>query len=212
MEFLGLLILLPIYTWFLLFELERIHRFIARYLPSKDREHIVRIGSQIGEMLANFFRGRLLVCVGKGAFIAVGLWIAGVDYALLLGFGTGFLSLIPFVGTGIGLIVGLFVGMFDHELLSALIRVGIVFAAAEAFENYVLLPRILGESLGLHPVVVIFALMAGAASLGMFGLLIALPLTASIVILSRELLLPVLAEMADKGAGTSGKGTTPPAP
>lgn len=211
MEFLGLLILLPIYTWFLLFELERIHRFVARYLPNKDRERIVRIGSQIGEMLANFFRGRLLVCVGKGAFIAVGLWIAGVDYALLLGFGTGFLSLIPFVGTGIGLIVGLFVGMFDHELLSALIRVGIVFAAAEAFENYVLLPRILGESLGLHPVVVIFALMAGAASLGMFGLLIALPLTASIVILSRELLLPVLAEMADKDGGTAGKGTTPPA-
>jgi len=211
MEILGLLVLLPIYTWFLLFELERIHRFVARYLPNKDRERIVRIGTQIGEMLANFFRGRLLVCVGKGAFIALGLWIAGVDYALLLGFGTGFLSLIPFVGTGIGLIVGLFVGMFDHELLSALIRVGIVFAAAEAFENYVLLPRILGESLGLHPVVVIFALMAGAASLGMFGLLIALPLTASIVILSRELLLPVLAEMADKDGGGAGKGTTPTA-
>jgi|688.fasta_scaffold01762_4 predicted PurR-regulated permease PerM len=211
MEILGLLVLLPIYTWFLLFELERIHRFVARYLPNKDRERIVRIGTQIGEMLANFFRGRLLVCVGKGAFIALGLWIAGVDYALLLGFGTGFLSLIPFVGTGIGLIVGLFVGMFDHELLSALIRVGIVFAAAEAFENYVLLPRILGESLGLHPVVVIFALMAGAASLGMFGLLIALPLTASIVILSRELLLPVLAEMADKDRGGAGKGTTPTA-
>jgi predicted PurR-regulated permease PerM len=86
-----------------------------------------------------------------------------------------------------------------------------VFAAAEAFENYVLLPRILGESLGLHPVVVIFALMAGAASLGMFGLLIALPLTASIVILSRELLLPVLAEMADKDRGGAGKGTTPTA-
>lgn len=209
MEFFGLLILLPIYTWFLLFELERIHRFIARYLPRKDRERIVRIGTQIGEMLANFFRGRLLVCLGKGAFLTVGLWIAGVDYALLLGIGTGFLSLIPFVGTGIGLIIGLFVGMFDHELVSALIRVGIVFTAAEAFENYVLLPRILGESLGLHPVVVIFALMAGAASLGMFGLLIALPLTASIVILSRELLLPVLAELADKDGGAAGKGSPP---
>lgn len=205
MEFFGLLVLLPIYTWFLLFELERIHRFIARYLPRHDRERIMRIGSSIGEMLATFFRGRLLVCLGKGVFLTIGLWIAGVDYALLLGLGTGFLSLIPFVGTAVGLVIGLFVGMFDHELVSALIRVGIVFAAAEAFENYILLPRILGESLGLHPVVVIFALMAGAASMGMFGLLIALPLTASIVILSREFLLPVLAEMADRDSKPSAK-------
>src|SRR5262249_16828664 len=72
---------------------------------------------------------------------------------------------------------------------------------AEMVENYVLLPRILGESLGLHPVVVILAIMAGGASMGMFGLLIALPLTASLVILAREYLLPVLAQLASKEAG-----------
>ena len=198
LEFAGLLILLPIYTWFLLFELERIHSFVARYLPKRDRERIVRIGGQIGEMLANFFRGRLLVCLAKGAVLAVGLWIAGVDFALLLGLGTGFLSLVPFVGSLVGFVMALLVGMLEHEVVTAFWHVGLVFLAAEMFENYVLLPRILGESLGLHPVVVIFALMAGAASMGMFGLLIALPLTATIVILSREFLLPVLAQMADR--------------
>lgn len=198
LEFAGLLILLPIYTWFLLFELERIHSFVARYLPKRDRERIVRIGGQIGEMLANFFRGRLLVCLAKGAVLALGLWIAGVDFALLLGLGTGFLSLVPFVGSLVGFVMALLVGMLEHEVVTAFWHVGLVFLAAEMFENYVLLPRILGESLGLHPVVVIFALMAGAASMGMFGLLIALPLTATIVILSREFLLPVLAQMADR--------------
>jgi predicted PurR-regulated permease PerM len=198
MELFGLLILLPIYTWFLLFELERIHSCIARYLPRRDRERIVRIGGQVGEVLANFFRGRLLVCLIKGAILSVGLWIAGVDFALLLGLGTGFLSLVPFVGSFVGFVLALLVGLLEFELVTALWHVGLVFLVAEMIENYLLLPHILGESLGLHPVVVIFALMAGAASMGMFGLLIALPLTATIVILGREFLLPVLADIADK--------------
>ena len=196
-----LLILLPIYTYFLLFELERIHRFVARYLPRRDRERLVRIGTQIGEVLATFFRGRLLVYLAKGAFLALGLAVSGVDYAVLIGFGTGFLSLIPFVGSAIGLVMALLVAMIEHSLVGSLVRVGIVFGAAEMLENYVLLPRILGNSLGLHPIVVIFSLMAGAASLGMFGLLIALPLTATLVILAREFLLPVLADLADNDRG-----------
>jgi len=198
LELFGLLILLPIYTWFLLFELERIHSFVARYLPRRDRERIVRIGGQVGEVLANFFRGRLLVCLIKGGILALGLWIAGVDFALLLGLGTGFLSLVPFVGSLVGFVLALLVGLLEFEVATALWHVGLVFFAAEMIENYLLLPRILGESLGLHPVVVIFALMAGASSMGMFGLLIALPLTATIVILGREFLLPVLADIADK--------------
>jgi len=201
-EMLLLIILLPIYTYFLLFELERIHKFVTRYLPQRHRARFVKIGTQIGEVLANFFRGRLLVCLCKGAFLSIGLWIAGVRFALLLGMGTGFLSLIPFVGSSIGFVMALLVALLEHSLVSALLRAGIVFAAAEVFENYLLLPRILGDSLGLHPVVVIFALMAGGASMGMFGLLIALPLAASLVIVGRELLLPVLADLADKDDGS----------
>jgi predicted PurR-regulated permease PerM len=201
-EMLLLMLLLPIYTYFLLFELERIHGFVTRYLPRRQRARLVKIGTQIGEVLANFFRGRLLVCLCKGIFLAIGLWIAGVKYALLLGLGTGFLSLIPFVGSAIGFVMALLVALLDQSLVSALLRAGIVFGAAELFENYLLLPRILGDSLGLHPVIVIFALMAGGASLGMFGLLIALPLAASLVILGRELMLPVLADLADKDDGS----------
>ncbi len=195
---LGLLVLLPIYTYFLLFELERIHRFVQRYMPSRDRERLTRIGAQIGEVLANFFRGRLLVCLAKGVFLTVGLFAAGVDYALLIGMGTGLLTLIPFVGSAVGFAVALFVAMIEHSVVSSLVRVGIVFTAGEALENYVLLPQILGNSLGLHPIVVLASLMAGAASMGMFGLIIALPLTATIVILAREFVLPVLAQLADE--------------
>ena len=202
MAFLGLLILLPIYTWFLLFELERIHGFLQRYLPSRERGRLVKIGTQIGEVLSNFFRGRLLVCLCKGSFLAIGLWAAGIRYPMLIGLGTGFLTLIPFVGSLVGFVVALLFGFLDYEVLEALWRAGAVFLAAELLENYVLIPKILGDSLGLHPIVVIFSLLAGAASLGMFGLLIALPLAASLVILAREFVLPVLADLADQDRGS----------
>jgi predicted PurR-regulated permease PerM len=198
MQFLGLLILLPIYTWFLLFELERIHGFVQRYLPQRERGRLVKIGTQIGEVLSSFFRGRLLVCLCKGVVLAGGLWIAGIPYAVLIGLGTGFLTLIPFVGAFVGFIVALLFGLVKYEVLDALWRAGVVFLVAEFLENYFLIPKILGNSLGLHPVVVIFSLLAGAASLGMFGLLIALPLAASLVILGREFVLPVLADLADR--------------
>jgi len=152
---------------------------------------------QIGEVLANFFRGRLLVCLVKGVFLTIGLFVVGVDYALLIGMGTGFLTLIPFIGSAVGLALALLVAMIEHSVVSSLVRVGIVFTLREALENYVLLPKILGDSLGLHTIVVLFSLMAGAASMGMFGLIIALPLTATIVILGREFVLPVLAQLAD---------------
>ena len=198
MQFLALLVLLPIYTWFLLFELERIHGFVQRYLPQRERGRIVKIGTQIGEVLSNFFRGRLLVCLCKGVVLAGGLAIVDVRYSLLIGIGTGFLTLIPFVGAFAGFIVALLFSFLDYPMGAALLRTGIVFGIAEVLENYFLIPKILGDSLGLHPIVVIFSLLAGAASLGMFGLLIALPLAASLVILAREFVLPVLADLADR--------------
>lgn len=198
LSLLGLLVLWPLYTYFLLFELERIHSFVARYLPHQERTRFVRIASQIGEVLASFFRGRLLVCLVKGIVLAVGFAIAGVDYALLLGLGSGFLSLIPFVGSAIGYTLAFLIALLDFGLAGAVVRTGIVIVVAESLENYVLIPKILGDSLGLHPIVVIFAIMAGGASMGMFGLLVALPITASLVILAREFVLPALAQMADR--------------
>lgn len=201
MAFLGLLILLPIYTWFLLFELERIHGFVQRYLPRAERARLVKIGTQIGEVLSNFFRGRLLVCLCKGSFLAIGLWVVGIRYPVLIGLGTGFLTLIPFVGSLVGFVAALLFGFLDYDVMAALWRAGVVFLMAELLENYFLIPKILGDSLGLHPIVVIFSILAGAASLGMFGLLIALPLAASLVILAREFVLPVLADLADQDRG-----------
>ncbi|HVS09727.1 MAG TPA: AI-2E family transporter [Planctomycetota bacterium] len=197
LTFFGYLILVPIYTWFLLFELERIATFIQGYIPVSQRERFSRIGRQITEMLSNFLRGRLLVCLLKGLALALLLFIARVPYALVLGLMTGFLSLIPFVGSLIGYATAFLLGLLEFSPLSAGIRVVIVSSLGEVLENYVFIPKILGDSLGLHPVVVLACVMIGGVALGFFGFLLALPLAATVIILARELVLPALRDLAE---------------
>ena len=194
-----LLFLLPIYAYFLLFELDRIHEFVLRYVPAREKERLSRIAGQMGEVLASFFRGRLLICVLKGAVVTAGLWIAGVPYFVLLGMGSGFLALAPFVGPLLGFAGAFLLVLAEEGWLVAGLKTGVVFGLAEVIEGYVLLPRILGNSLGLHPVVVLASVFVGGAALGMFGFLIAVPLAAAAVIVARELVLPALADWADEG-------------
>ncbi len=203
--FVSFVVLLPIYTYFLLFELERIHTFLRRYLPKDEREHISRVGGQIGEVIGNFFRGRLAVCLAKGLFIAAGLGLCGVQYALLLGMFAGLASLIPFAGPFFAYLIGFMFALQqpptastqELDLWDAFWRTGLVYGLAELLEGYYLTPKILGESLGLHPVVVLVSIFAGGAAFGMFGILLALPVTASLVIVVREFVLPELAKVAD---------------
>jgi predicted PurR-regulated permease PerM len=196
--------LVPIYTWFLLFELERISNFVRTYLPRRERQRFSRIGSQITEMLGNFFRGRMLVCLLKGLILAVAMWLLGIPYAFLLGILSGFLSLIPFVGPTIGYGLAFLLALIQHSILDAAWRMVLVYTVGELLEGYVLLPRVVGDSLGLHPVVVVASLMVFGAALGMFGMLLALPITAAAVILVRELVLPALKDFAEERSAPSG--------
>ncbi len=195
---LGFLLLVPLYTWFLLFELERISSFVGSLIPRSYREQWTRIGAAMQEMLGGFFRGRVLVAALKGAAVWLTLLVIGVPYSLLLGLLGGVLSFLPVIGPGIGHAFVFAVALMSFDPFGALWRTGLVFAIAEALEGYVLTPKILGDSLGLHTVVVFAALTIFGTALGMFGMLIALPLAAAIVILSRELVLPSLREFAEE--------------
>jgi len=206
MALVSFIVLLPIYAYFLLFELERIHGFLRRYLPKRHREHVSRVGGQIGEVISSFFRGRLTVCLIKGATISLGLALLGVKYSLLVGMASGFLALVPFAGPMLGFLTAFVLALqqsaegrfVEMELFGALWRTGLVYGLAEVLEGYYLVPKILGTSLGLHPVVVLLSIFAGAAAFGMFGALLALPVTSALVILFREFVLPALARFADE--------------
>ncbi|MEM9379095.1 MAG: AI-2E family transporter [Planctomycetota bacterium] len=207
----GFLVLLPVYTYFLLFELERIHDFVRAHVPKRERGRFTRTARQIGDVVANFFRGRLLICFLKGAVISLGLSVAGVPYAFLLGMTSGFLSLVPFVGPTLGFLVTFLISLQRMEILDAILWVAPVFLLAEALEGYVLIPKILGDSLGLHPVVILVSVFAGGAALGLFGFLIAVPLAATAIILFREFVLPAVEDFAEEDSHVDG-GDEPPDP
>lgn len=200
---LGFLVLLPVYTYFLLFELERIHDFVRAHVPKKERERVTRIGRSVGQVIANFFRGRLLISVLKGLVIALGLTLLGVPYGFLLGMLAGALSLVPFVGPTIGFLLTELVelqqmdGAGGASWVSLALIAG-VFALAEFLEGYVFIPKILGDSLGLHPVVILVSVFVGGAALGLFGFLIAIPLAATLIILFRELVMPAIEDFAEE--------------
>ena len=202
---LSLVFLVPLYTWFLLFELERISSFVVGYIPRDQRTLWSRIGGQMAGMLGAFFRGRMLVCLLKGLLLTATMAALGIPYSLLVGMLGGFLSLIPVVGPGVGYLLAFLLALLVHDPLGASWRCAIVFAVGELGEGYVLMPKVLGEQLGLPPVVVLASLMIFGSALGMFGLLLALPLTAGSVILAKELLLPALKQWAeDRNARADG--------
>ena len=104
----------------------------------------------------------------------------------------------PFVGAFIGGVLAFAVANLSLPFGHALLWIVVIFSSAEMIEGYILIPKIIGDSLGLHPLVVLFSVFLGGAALGVFGLLLALPLTASLLILVREFVLPALADLADE--------------
>jgi predicted PurR-regulated permease PerM len=204
----GMVFLVPLYAYYLLFHLGPMHTSIKRYLPKRDREKLANVGRLIGAMLASFFRGRLLVCLLKGIVLTIGLWALGVEYAFLFGMTGGLLSLIPVIGPFTGFLFAAVatIALHDHTWLSALLRTGLVFGAGELIEGYILMPKVIGDSLSMNEVEVLFYLLVGAASLGMLGMIIALPVAAAIKILLAEIVLPALRDFSDEleGSGSGG--------
>ena len=204
---LAFLVLLPVYTYFLLFELERIHDFVRMHVPKRERDRVTRIGQKVGAVIANFFRGRLLICLLKGLVLALGLTLLQLPYGFLLGIVAGFLALIPFVGPTIGYLLGLLFAFQQRldpgsSLWAHLALISALFAAAEFLEGYVFIPKVLGDSLGLHPVAILVSVFVGGSALGLFGFLIAIPLAATVIILFKELVMPAVEDFAEEDSHT----------
>ncbi|NOT29625.1 MAG: AI-2E family transporter [Planctomycetes bacterium] len=197
---LGLFFLVPLYTYYFLFVIADLHGSIQRYFPRGERARLSRVFERIGEVISSFFRGRLAVAFAKGLFLGVALTVFGMPYGFLFGMLSGVLSIIPFVGAFTGFALALLVGILEHGVIGSAWRAGLVFGVGEVIEGYVLVPKILGDRLGLHPLVVFFALLSGGSALGMLGLLIALPLTATLVILFQEFVAPALKQFADESS------------
>lgn len=143
--------------------------------------------SEADDVLGAFLRGQFLVMLAQAVLYSAGLWVVGLDFALILGTVAGLASIIPYAGAVLGVGSSLIVAWFQSGgEFSFLLWVGLVFGAGQMIESFFLTPSLIGDRIGLHPVMVIFALMAGGQLAGFAGVLLALPVAAVAVVFCRH--------------------------
>lgn len=184
---LGYLILVPVVLFYLLMDwpnlVERAHGLI----PPRLKERIEGFMSDCDSVLGQYLRGQLLVMLTLAVYYSVALALAGFDLALPVGVFTGLAIFIPYIGFGIGLILALTAGALQFAGAYGVIAVVVIYAIGQVGEGLFLTPRLVGERIGLNPLMVIFALLAFGHLLGFVGVLIALPLSAVLVVAARRL-------------------------
>lgn len=185
-DFLLLVFVVPVVTFYLMLDWPRVVAAVDKWLPRDQAPTIRMLSSQIDKVLAGFVRGQLTVCVILGSFYAVALAVVGLQFGVVIGIFAGLISFIPFVGSLLGgvLSIGLALYQFWAEPVWIL-AVAAVFLIGQLVEGNVLTPKLVGGSVGLHPVWLLFSLSAFGALFGFAGLLVAVPVAASIGVLGR---------------------------
>ncbi len=182
---LSLVLITPLVAFYLLRDWDRIVERIDTLLP-RDMAPVVREQvAEIDRTMAGFMRGQATVCLILGTFYGIGLTIVGLDFGLLVGLGTGLISFIPYFGMLVGLAVGFGIAIAQFSEWVPIALVAAVFAVGQLIEGNFLTPKLVGEKVGLHPVWIIFALLAGGALFGFTGVLMAVPVAAAIGVLVR---------------------------
>jgi predicted PurR-regulated permease PerM len=185
--FLANLVLIPVVTFYLLRDWDHLVAGIRDLLPRQSEKKISMITRESDEVLGAFLKGQFLVMLSLGLVYSVGLWIAGLELAWLIGMISGLVSFVPYLGFIIGVLAaGIAVLVQTHELLQ-LLPVLAVFGVGQLLESFVFTPWFVGNKIGLHPVTVIFAVMAGGQLFGFVGILLALPLAAVLAVIVRHL-------------------------
>jgi len=172
------IIFTPIVAYFVMKEWVRITNWVEDLLPRDNKDTIMDLLNQIDKKVSGFVRGQISVAVILGVAYAIALTIADLKYGALIGLGAGLLSIIPMVGSAIGLGVSVIVAYFQSFDLVYVGVIAAIFLGGQLIEGNILSPKIVGDSVGLHPLWVFFALIAGGALLGVLGMLIAVPIAA----------------------------------
>ena len=179
------LFLIPILTFYLLRDWDWILQRLSALIPSAQRDTVIMLARQTDDVLGAFLRGQILVMIALGAMYTVGLTFVGLEYAIAIGMVAGLVSFVPYLGFVFGIMLaGLTVAM-EPEPLLRLAGVIATFAIAQMVEGSFLTPKLVGDRIGLHPVIVIFAIAAGGQLFGFFGILLALPAAAVVSVLVR---------------------------
>jgi len=185
--FLANLLLVPVVLFYLLRDWDKTVAHLAGWIPDPLRPRTEAIVRQIDGVVSEFVRGQVMVIVVMSLFYSGALWLAGLDYALAVGMISGILVFVPYLGVVVGVLLGTLAGWAQFGELAGLLPVWGVFAAGQLLEGMAVTPWLVGERVGLHPVAVIFALMAFGQLFGFVGLLVAIPAAAATLVALRHL-------------------------
>src|ERR1044071_3224445 len=182
----SLVVVTPVVAFYLLYDWDRMVAAVDNWIPLHDRETVRELAREMDEAIAGFVRGQTAVCLILGSYYAVGLTLVGLSFGLLIGLASGIITFIPYVGSMTGLVLegGVAVAQFWPDY-TPILTVLAIFFIGQFIEGYLLAPKLVGESIGLHPVWLMFALFAFGYLLGFVGLLIAVPLAAILGVLAR---------------------------
>lgn len=186
-EVLGLIALVPVVLFYLLADWPQMTARLRELIPRRWSASADDALTETDDLLGHYLRGQLLVMLSLAIWYSAALGVAGIKHWLSLGVLTGLLAFVPYLGFGLGLIVSLILAMLQLGLAQGAISIAIIFGIGQLLESYWLTPRLVGERIGLHPVAVLFALLAFGALFGFAGVLLALPLAAVALVVLRRL-------------------------
>ena len=181
------LVLIPVVTFYLLRDWDLLVEGVRTLVPTGLEPKVSQISREVDEVLGAFIRGQMLVMLALGMVYTTGLFLIGLDLAFIIGMGAGLLSIVPYLGTFVGLAAALIAATFQFQDIFHPLMALIIFSAGQSLEGMFLTPKLVGDKVGLHPVAVIFAVLAGGHLFGFLGILLALPVASALNVLVRHL-------------------------
>ncbi len=179
----GYVVLTPVLTFYLLRDWGGLKARMAELIPAGAREGVLKVASEYDHLLSRYFRGQVTVAIMMGVITALGLLALRFPYAILLGALVAMFSVVPYMGLVLSVIPAIFIALVSGNVLVSLVKVAVVYGASQGLEGAVISPRIVGDSVGLHPVWVVLALAVSGFVFGFVGLLIGVPLAVGVKLL-----------------------------
>lgn len=187
LQWLMNLLLIPVITFYLLRDWDELVANVHDLFPRRFAATAGKLASESDQVLGAFMRGQFYVMIALGLIYSTGLWLIGLELALLIGMLAGLVSFVPYLGSIVGIVAACLAALLQFHDPMYLVPVAIVFMVGQALEGMLLTPWLVGDQIGLHPVAVIFAVLAGGQLFGFLGVLLALPLASVIMVLLRHI-------------------------
>jgi predicted PurR-regulated permease PerM len=185
--FIANMLLVPVVLFYLLRDWNRLLESIDRLIPRRIHARVALMAREADAVLAEWLRGQLMVVLLMSLYYVVALWVTGLQFALPIGIITGLAVIVPYVGIVVGLVLATAAALLQFDNMTGLLWVWLAIGLGQALEGMLVTPLIVGERIGLHPVAVIFALLAFGQLFGFFGVLLALPASAVLLVALRHL-------------------------